>query len=571
MGLRRTITFWRALDGGDAFILDPVAETVALAISLLMLAGVVGIGRMFDEERQRARNLDATKKLLQQTIDAAPLVITIKGPDHRLVFANRFFATRHGLQPKDFEGKTIAEVLDGPENAAFVREAAENDALVISKGKAIPFFEEAVTIDGKPCQMLTSKTPLFDDKGMVAFVLTLALDISELKEAKESLRASEQSRQLAESRLSEAVGAMSGGFAYYDSFGRLQFFNESFRKFNRYDEADLVPGVTTYDELGELDRRLSKGARTPLPFAERLAALRENGPAMVIQAIDGDVYERHQSITPEGGIISMITDITAMKKTEQALTMAITEAEEANAAKSQFLANMSHDLRTPLNSIIGFSDMVRHQVHGPIENSRYAEYAEYIRSSGQYLLSMVNDLLDLSRIESGDYRLNESLLDMRVELSHSYGRCAPAPVDGTPKRQVLIDVADDAPKLLADRRAIRQITDNLTTNAIKYAGADATITVKWGPDDEGAGILSVADNGVGIEPALFQEIIKPFVQGNAPTNKPYLAKRGTGMGLGLHIVKRLAELHDAQLMIDSAIGKGTVISIKFPKQRLHVG
>lgn len=571
MGIRRWITFLRAGDGDGSYGLDPVAETVALAISLLMLAGVFLAGRMFDEENQRAKNLDATKQLLQQTIDAAPLVITIKNTDHRLVYANQYFAARHGFQTKDFESKTIAEVLNQPEAVEFVREAANNDQLVISRGEAIPFFEEIVTIKGELRHMLTSKTPLFDDDGKVAFVLTIALDMTALKDAKETLQFSEESRRLTERRLREAIGAMSGGFAFYDSVGRLQFFNESFREFHRYDKADLIPGVTTYERLGEIDRHRLSSSRQPVSFKERFEFLSENGPSMITQIIDGCIYERHQSITPEGGIISMITDITELKKTEQALVVAKAEAEKANAAKSQFLANMSHDLRTPLNSIIGFSGMLSHEVHGPINNKHYADYAEHIRSSGEYLLSMVNDILDLSRIESGEYRLTPILLDMKAELGSSYGRCVPAPFNETRQTPIVVEVADDAPELLADQRAIAQIIDNLTTNAIKHAGKNARIAVKWGADGNGAGVLSVEDNGVGIEPALFQEIIKPFVQGSTDRADPYIAKRHGGVGLGLNIVKRLAELHEARLEIESTVGAGTVVSIKFPKQHLNFG
>ncbi|MEK9724177.1 MAG: histidine kinase dimerization/phospho-acceptor domain-containing protein [Rhodospirillaceae bacterium] len=279
--------------------------------------------------------------------------------------------------------------------------------------------------------------------------------------------------------------------------------------------------------------------------------LREEGPSVLVHAIGDKVYERHQSAMPEGGIISVVTDVTEVKKTEQSLMLAKSEAEKANNAKSQFLANMSHDLRTPLNSIIGFSNMLGHQVHGPIDNAHYREYAEHIWTSGQYLLSLFNDILDLSRVESGGYELDENLLDIEEELMSSRGRCAPAQIDAPGARRIEVEVAHGAPMLLADRRAITQIVDNLTTNAIKHAGRGSRIAAKWYVDAQGDGVLSIEDDGVGIENGLLDDVIEPFVRGNAAAAGPFVAKRGGsgGVGLGLHIVKRLADLHEANMEI----------------------
>lgn len=239
-------------------------------------------------------------------------------------------------------------------------------------------------------------------------------------------------------------------------------------------------------------------------------------------------------------------------------------AEQANRAKSDFLSMMSHDLRTPLNAIIGFSDMMRLQTLGPLGNPKYAEYTEAITRSGAQLVDLINDILDVSKIESGAYALHEEMVAIRPLLSEiCFGFDREAPL-GT--HAVRLYIPDDAPLLLADRRALSQIATNLIGNAAKFSEPGSEITIAWHACGAGRWELCVRDQGCGIPADRIGRITEPFVQGH-----PHLSRRHRGVGLGLHIVRLLAELHGASLRIDSVEGHGTAVHVAFPAARVVAG
>lgn len=236
-------------------------------------------------------------------------------------------------------------------------------------------------------------------------------------------------------------------------------------------------------------------------------------------------------------------------------------AERASRAKSDFLSMMSHDLRTPLNAIVGFSEMMRLQALGPLGNPRYVEYTEAIRKSGAQLVSLINDVLDVSRIESGSYALDEEPIAIRELLSEVYvGLDCDAPLG---RNSIRLDIPDGAPCVLAERRALTQIVTNLISNATKFSDPGSEIVVSWGPAGEGRWALGVHDRGCGIPADRIGRVTEPFVQGN-----PHLSRRHGGIGLGLHIVRLLTELHRAELRIQSAEGQGTSVHVLFPPDRI---
>lgn len=236
-------------------------------------------------------------------------------------------------------------------------------------------------------------------------------------------------------------------------------------------------------------------------------------------------------------------------------------AEKANKAKSDFLSMMSHDLRTPLNAIMGFSDMMRGQVLGPLGNSKYVEYSDAIHKSGAYLVSLINDILDVSKIESGHYKLEEEELDLQEVIREIHvGVATRVPADS---HALKIEIAPDSPLLLADRRATLQILANLIGNAAKFSTAGSDILVSWRPAAQGRWVLSIADTGCGIPADKLETIIQPFVQAN-----PLVSRKHEGVGLGLHIVHLLAKLHNAALKISSVEGKGTTVSLTYPPERI---
>lgn len=252
-----------------------------------------------------------------------------------------------------------------------------------------------------------------------------------------------------------------------------------------------------------------------------------------------------------------------LSQTADHLYRAREQERRANKAKSDFLANMSHELRTPLNSIIGFSEMVKLQAIGPVENERYLEYAGYIHSSGKYLLDLINDMLDLAKVESGKLELEEEVVDFgqiyegcRMLLEHRIA---------SDKLQVTLLLPKDPPLLLADKRKIRQILFNLLSNAIKHTPAGGRITTTVYTQPETGFVFSISDSGTGIAPEDIPKALEPFGQVGDP-----LVKDDIGTGLGLPLTKRLVERHGGTIELASQPGLGTTVTVKLPPSRIFL-
>jgi two-component system, cell cycle sensor histidine kinase PleC len=240
------------------------------------------------------------------------------------------------------------------------------------------------------------------------------------------------------------------------------------------------------------------------------------------------------------------------------------KAEDANRAKSSFLANMSHELRTPLNAILGFSEVLEREMFGPIKNDTYKDYAGDIHSSGRHLLGLINDILDLSRIEAGRREMQEEPLVLRD--------CAEAAVKllqaRAAEKQLKVEIAMDLglPKLLADRRSVSQVMINLATNAVKFTPKGGHVKIGGRIDLDGRMALTVADNGPGIPKEEQRQAMAAFARGVHATKKAI-----EGAGLGLPIVKGLMDIHGGVMEINSELGHGTEIVCRFPASRVLSG
>ncbi len=248
-------------------------------------------------------------------------------------------------------------------------------------------------------------------------------------------------------------------------------------------------------------------------------------------------------------------DITDKKAAEQSLREAKENAEEASRAKSSFLARMSHELRTPLNAIIGFSEFMKEQMAGPLANPKYLEYAGDIHRSGLHLLDLVNDILDLAKVEAGGYELRIEEVDLHAVVERSVSMLALM----AEKRGVRIRTEVPVPcRLAADERALTQILLNLLSNAVKFSHRGANVTLSVVQDD--GVIIVVGDDGIGMRPEDIPKVLEPFGQlAGAET----LGEPGTGIGLPLS--KGLVELHCGTLSIESEPGKGTRVTVHFPE------
>jgi signal transduction histidine kinase len=255
----------------------------------------------------------------------------------------------------------------------------------------------------------------------------------------------------------------------------------------------------------------------------------------------------------------------AKEKAEQAAKAAQDareKAEAANRAKSDFLANMSHELRTPLNAIIGFSDIIKEEMLGPVGNAKYGEYVRDINGSASHLLSVINDILDLSKIEFGSVPLNEE----EVDLDTTIRACLAIVGERARNGGLTLDYLplEQMPLLWGEQRRIKQILINLLSNAVKFTptGGAVTITIHRAADD--ALQIAVADTGIGIRHEDLERIMLPFAQADTGLNRKY-----EGTGLGLPLTKAFVEMHGGTLALYSELGRGTTATVELPAKRVQ--
>ena len=259
---------------------------------------------------------------------------------------------------------------------------------------------------------------------------------------------------------------------------------------------------------------------------------------------------------PDGTVVwdGIILDATRLKR-------ANIELATANRAKSEFLANMSHELRTPLNAIIGFAEVMRDGHLGKIGNPHHAEYIADIHESGKHLLQLINDILDLSKIEAGKLDLYEEEVDVAEVVDGSLRLVKERAEAG--RVALAAELAEPLPKVRADERKLKQIVINLLSNAVKFTPEGGKVTVRAGREADGGFALAVADTGIGIAPEDLPRITLPFVQLDGGLNR-----KSDGTGLGLALCKAMIEHHGGALAIDSAPGQGTTVTIRLPAERV---
>jgi two-component system cell cycle sensor histidine kinase PleC len=374
-----------------------------------------------------------------------------------------------------------------------------------------------------------------------------------------------------ERRLREAIDSYSGPFALWDARKRLVMWNRSFaRAFNL--SASVLRIGAPYDSI------------TPAQQKEILAVRQDpsDGQIQEVELKSGVWLQMVERRTAEGGLVTVGADITALKRQEEALArsqrnlrsmvsqLELSEgrnrelakkyeeekrrAEEASRAKSAFLANMSHELRTPLNAINGFSELMSSELFGPLGDKRYVEYSKDILVSGQLLLDLINDILDMAKIEAGKITLSPQPLDP-VEAVDGAVRLMRRRAEE--KGLSLMVDAVAAPEIEADHRAVKQMMLNLLSNAVKFT-AKGGVMVRIRPADAGV-TISVVDTGCGIPREHLPRLGRAFEQVDME-----LSRANGGTGLGLALTKALAEMHGGRLEIDSEEGRGTIVTIYLP-------
>jgi signal transduction histidine kinase len=271
------------------------------------------------------------------------------------------------------------------------------------------------------------------------------------------------------------------------------------------------------------------------------------------------------------GLLSSYIQETQMRKgyiaqriieaKNETTNLLLLEANKANRSKSEFLANMSHELRTPLNAIIGFSDIMDKQKFGPLGNDRYAQYAKFIRGSGNHLLAIINDILDLAKADAHKLTVDERRIDLLSIVHESIDMCTPK----AQERGIVVTAKSHADRVpvLADPKLLLQLLLNLVSNAVKFSHANGQVEVSVRLASDGSILMEVRDEGVGIEADDIARVMRPFEQ----VENSYSRQHG-GTGLGLPLAVKLAELHGGMLWIESQINVGTTVKVVLPHQRV---
>ena len=395
-------------------------------------------------------------------------------------------------------------------------------------------------------------------------------DVEEaLKKAHDELekRVEERTKELQEShvqlsKLSQTVEQSPSLVFMTDTEGCIEYVNPKFLELTGYSP----------DEVIGQNPRILKSEETPPEVYEDLWRTIMEGKVwrgeIQDRCKDGTIFWATVTISPIRGEDGTIThyvavheDITARKEAEAAMKLSAQQAEIANRAKTELMANMSHELRTPLNAIIGFSSSIKEQMFGPIGHEKYLEYVCDIHSSGEHLLELINDILDVSAIEAGELKLNEENLDLCEVINAAIRLIMPRAVEGNVT--LITECRQTLPKIYADERRVKQIAINLLSNAVKFTEEGGEVSVKVFLNDSGALTAVFADTGIGMDEKEMAVAMTKFGQVDGG-----LARKHQGTGLGIPLTQRLVEVHGGTFVMESEKGKGTTVTVTFPKERI---
>ncbi|MDA0655107.1 MAG: PAS-domain containing protein, partial [Proteobacteria bacterium] len=506
-------------------------------------------------ERKRVeRALTQTEARWRGAVEGLQEAFALYGPDDKLIYWNAEWARLHVNAAAIIRvGMPYEDLVRAHMDGGFIPEAVGREEDFLKERLALRENPKGEILreyaDGTWFLIKESRTK---DGGYVA----TNTDITQLKQTEARLIANEE-------RLRQIVDALQEGFALYNSEDRLVMWNEKWREIHR-DVADIISVGLTFEDLNKV-----MIARNSVPEAEgreqdfiknRIARHQNPGEPIMRELRDGHWYIIREVPTPDGGIFSIQVDITDVKQAEEKAEKLRIQAELENRAKSSLLVNMSHELRTPLNAIIGFSQILEQGLFGPLGNDRYQGYAKDVHDAGQHLLSLINDLLDISKIELSGADLKETNLDIRDCINECITMLEQRAIKSD--ISVVFEMDPELTTLYADERRIKQIILNVAGNAVKFSPPTGLVRIKAQLLKNGACRISVVDHGSGISAKNILRVTEPFYQ----TDDSY-ARQTDGIGLGLYIANSLCKLHGAELAFDSELGSGTTVSITFSQER----
>jgi PAS domain S-box-containing protein len=563
----------RSRSAESGFLAERMERMLVIATSLAVLLLAVSAllsnteirARMRAEMRVRGVNEELEQRVIERTdflrkvVDANPQLVFLKDWDGRFVLANTAVAEVYGTSVEELEGKSDAEF---NADRSQVEEFLRHDREVMKSGRTLVIPEEPVTdSSGTTRWFQTIKVPLETADG-TRQVLGVSTDITGRRNAEEQLRRTAD-------ELKALVQAAPVAIVGIDMDGKILSWYGGAETLFGWSASELVgrplPNIPPEkeDEFQALRSRVSQGGSV---LGLESYRTRKDGTQVYVSISYAPLHdEAGQTI----GATIVYEDITERRLVAEQ-RQAREAAEAANRAKSNFLANMSHELRTPLNAIIGFSELLEDQAFGPL-NEKQQRYVANVHSSGRHLLQLVNDILDLAKIEAGRMTLEPESINLTSLLQDMQRSIEPLAIA---KRQTFkLEVADDLPLLLADRSKLKQILYNLLSNAIKFTKEGGGLGLRASPvPANGQGQpqirISVWDTGIGIAPEDVSRIFLEFEQ----LDSSYVRQQ-EGTGLGLALSQRLVEAHGGRISVESVLGKGSTFTLVLPASQaaLHDG
>ena len=543
--------------GKLAGLRDMLASVLAFG-SLLVLVILVFVVRHQRAEAKRA----AAEGRLRQSIGLISGGFALFDGQGRLAFCNADYAR---LIPG-----AVVEAAPGAPYELLLQRAAAGGGILDAIGREAAWVAERLARFRDPAGPVELRLKggrwvrLAERKTADGGLVVVSADITDTRQRESELREIGEDLRDNNLLLDAALANMSQGLAMFDVDHCLIICNQHFLELYGLQAELGRPGVALQTIMEASARRQGLDeAETARLVGERMAIAAKTEASRWREILsDGRVIDIFHQPLASGGSIATYEDVSEAYEAELALRAAKDEAEVASRAKSDFLAGVSHELRTPLNAIIGFSEVMQNEMFGPIGDPHYQDYATDIHDSGHHLLSLINDILDLSKIEAGKFELHETTVTVTDTIEAAL-RLVEQRADKAGV-ELVREVAPELPRLHADGRALKQVLLNLLTNAVKFTPKDGRVTIGAELAPGGELVLTVADSGVGMSAEDLEQALTPFGQAESD-----IARDQEGTGLGLPLSKHLVELHGGSLTIESRPGEGTTVRATFPAARLR--
>lgn len=508
---------------------------VLLALTMALFAGLtVALHQM-----RKAHDLSQrTSRQFRDAVESISEGFAFFDGSGKLQFWNKTFARLH---------QSCENVLvQGMDYDAFFAACTASGAYPFKSDASAPKMGQAFEVQTSDGTWMLGSDSAMGDGGTAC----VRIDITENKRAEDELR-----------KLSRAVEQSPASVIITDTDGIISYVNPKFTE---------TTGYTAAEAIGRRPSIVSSGERPDHEYKDLWSAItrgQEWRGEFHNQRKDGSLFWEYASISPikndRGDITHFLAikeDITERKETMAELVRAKEQAELASNAKTQFLANMSHELRTPLNAIIGFSEIIKGEMFGPLGNAQYLDYSGNIFDSGHHLLEVINDILDISRIETGAMEIRESEIDLCALAQVCLGMVRERAENG--KLTLHREFGDATINVMGDEMRLKQVMINLLSNAIKFTPEGGDVTLKVFTNASNETVIAVSDTGYGIPKEMHHKVLEPFEQVS-----DIYTRNHEGSGLGLYLVNAFMQLHDGRVEIDSEVDRGTTVTVILPAPR----